>query len=1200
MGLAVNLTWTADPAARSYLVHRGSTAAFTPSSATVLRRVSQPRFVDDAATAGKTLFYRIVAVDAAGLSSAPSNVASVSSPDGMAAHRSKAATWLSGQQEQSQGFRMTFDANYQGSNYVGPISGHIADIDQLPRTLTKNPWISFTQNYPASYTGPVNGRWANVTSPERYEVRVYAHPEGDIEYRQGTQGFALNADGTWSSGAVSVNLGAKIARVVLRGAVEPAWPQRVAYVAASDSNLPAESLDAVEVQVFYRTDIDYLQDTVALSPDGTWITRFPRPTNGAFVIARLVKKSTKRTISSTEWAADTSYQGLVRSFTIPFDDPAYGYEGDATQRTGYRLEQRSWMYDDAVAVLAFLSNDQPERARAVLANLSQVQQPDGSLPFSADVYRGQIYEVYVRTGALAWVATAALAYEQRTGDPAFRYLAQRTADYLLTLQVSDPADPKYGAIRGGWGRYDENYDFIEGYVGFAGTEHNIDSYFVLRDIGYTTGEQRYLDAAERVKQALLTKFWNPTEKRFNQGIDDPAKALDAGSWGGLFLSAIGREDMARDSLAFSEQFRVEDATIEKCSQAECYNQTYSSAGPIDGYRPYLETTGNYAGAPATVWAEGTWGQLLLRLRLGQDITADLQSMQRLQDADPRGGYLQVTRGAASLPYEFHAWPAVGGTGWAAMVMSDPSFFWMPDKWVDERPAGVGPTGPVGPTEPGETTGGNPAQNCTQSCAADPINTATGEFFLGATDLSVIGRGLPLSAARTYSTNRAAQDGRFGYGWNDNLNIGLRINTNATNATNTANPANPGAGTAATLASASLVDVIQETGAVLTFARDGRGGFIAPRRTLASLTRNSDGTYTFIRRQQTTMKFSAEGRLISITDPHANTITPSYDTAGVLQKVTAASGRTFTFTYTGTRITKVSDAAGRGVSYAYSSAGDLTSVTAADGAITSYAYDSAHRLTSMTSPAGLVTTNTYDSSGRVTQQTQTVSATQTRATTFAYSTAGGTGTGGTGTAGGTGGAVSDGSTTITDANGIKTVETYTDAMLSAKTVAAGTAVEATWRYTYTAALNLATVTDPLGRITSSADDVNGNVIRRSDPSGKTTSYTYDALANLTSSTDAAGKTTTLTYDATSNPLTSTDPTGAVTTNTYNPDGTLATSTEALGAKTTFAYTGAGDLAQVSAPTGAVTAYAYDGAGRMTGTTSPTGRVSTTTLMLPAGR
>lgn len=88
-------------------------------------------------------------------------------------------------------------------------------------------------------------------------------------------------------------------------------------------------------------------------------------------------------------ASRPSLAGLVRSFAIPHDDPDYGHdEADAPSRADHRVEQRSFIYDDALAVLAFLGAGRGDRARAILTQLAKLQSDDGSLPFSVDTWLG--------------------------------------------------------------------------------------------------------------------------------------------------------------------------------------------------------------------------------------------------------------------------------------------------------------------------------------------------------------------------------------------------------------------------------------------------------------------------------------------------------------------------------------------------------------------------------------------------------------------------------------------------------------------------------------------------------------------------------------------------------------------------------------------------------------------------------------------
>ncbi len=254
---------------------------------------------------------------------------------------------------------------------------------------------------------------------------------------------------------------------------------------------------------------------------------------------------------------------------------------------------------------------------------------------------------------------------------------------MTTSNGYTDGDPRYGSILGGRGRYDSNYVFHPEPVTFVGTEHNVDAYFFLRDLGYLSGDPRYAGAADLVKHSLLENHWNSQLHRFNQGVSldgpDTGEALDLCSWGGLFLLAVGEQNKADDCAREITKFRVTGATVAPSASPDDYNSTYSGSGPFSGYRPYVTSDG-YASPPATVWAEGTWGAILFRLRRGEDVSADLADMRGLQNIDPHHGFIQVTRGAAALPYEFHVWPAVGGTAWAGLVTHDASALWKEDGW----------------------------------------------------------------------------------------------------------------------------------------------------------------------------------------------------------------------------------------------------------------------------------------------------------------------------------------------------------------------------------------------------------------------------------------------------------------------------------------------------------------------------------------
>ena len=468
-----------------------------------------------------------------------------------------------------------------------------------------------------------------------------------------------------------------------------------------------------------------------------------------------------------------------------------------------------------------------------------------------------------------------------------------------------------------------------------------------------------------------------------------------------------------------------------------------------------------------------------------------------------------------------------------------------------------PTEPGGPFLPGETTGGsNPAEITCQCQHVDPVNTATGSLFENVTDLSLPGRGLGASFGRGYDSQRAAIAGPVGYGWT------------ATDAmTLTADATTPGL-----LASVGVIDVTQDNGSIVRFARNTDGSYSAASRVLAQLVQNGDGTFTFTRHRRTIFRFDAAGRLRTARDLNGYTTTMGYDASNRLSSIADPAGRTLLLAYTSdSHVQSVTDAAGRIIGYGYNAAGELTSVTDPAGKVTGYGYDGAHRLTSLTDPRGGVTTTGYDTAGKVISQTDPAS----RTTTFSYTLPTDTGSW---------------VATITDPRGKVTRETYTHAGLTALTKGLGTPSEATTSYT--------------------ADPVTDAITATTDPLGHTTSATYDSDGNTLTATDGLGHFESWTYDGLDEPLTHVDRNGVTTTNTYDSSGNLLSSSTPLvgssplvSATSTLAYAdGAhpGDVTGITNARGKTSQRTYDSYGQLTASTDPLGQITTTNYTCtPAG-
>lgn len=462
----------------------------------------------------------------------------------------------------------------------------------------------------------------------------------------------------------------------------------------------------------------------------------------------------------------------------------------------------------------------------------------------------------------------------------------------------------------------------------------------------------------------------------------------------------------------------------------------------------------------------------------------------------------------------------------------------------------------GPTGPYETAGGsNPAEmNECFTCAGDPINTSTGEFFETNVDLLVAGRGPGLRQTRTYSTQLAGQKSPLGYGWTTPYSMTL-----------TALPD-------------GSVRIDQEEGSRVTFAQSGTG-YTAPPRVLATVAQNPDGTWTYVRRSKEVFTFDTHGRLTSTADLSGNATSISYTSAGNIAAATDSAGRSIAFTYgTNGLLSTATDPAGRAVQYTYDQGDRLTTVTAPGGAVTQYSYDSSNLIAGITNAIGSTTVNSYDSARRLIKQT-------TAAGDFRvdYGFDG-----------------SDDMTTTTSPGGRITQEIYRGGQLIKRTTGAGTPQAGTWTYAYDpSTLARTTVTDPLGRTTSATYDAHGNKLTATDAAGHQAKAAYDTTDNVVTSTDAAGIATTFTYNATGGRLTASKPiTGsaqsAVVTNTYgdtaHPSDITAV-TDRNGSASSFTYDAFGNRTKATDALGRTTTTTYDVLGRKTSVTTPSGKKAT---------
>jgi len=334
-------------------------------------------------------------------------------------------------------------------------------------------------------------------------------------------------------------------------------------------------------------------------------------------------------------------------------------------------------------------------------------------------------------------------------------------------------------------------------------------------------------------------------------------------------------------------------------------------------------------------------------------------------------------------------------------------------------------------------------------------------------------------------------------------------------------------------------------------------------------------------------YASTGTVIgSVTDPDGNLIvTNTYQADGRVSQQDLPSDGTIAFGYDTTSgvTTVTSTPPGAQATFHADSQGRLVGVTDPLGNASAFTYDANGRLISGATPAGTpfaqsfdsrgnvltatfggaTTTWTYDSASRVTSETDPVGNT----TTFTYA------------------GTSRIPSAATAADGSVIRLEVADGLVTRRTDADGN----TTIYSYDAAGNLISVTDPLGELWRFGYDAAGRRISFTTPSGAVTRFTYDAAGRMTASTDPSGAAMRYEYSASGLLLQTTDPTGAVYRSGYNSSGQLTSVTDPLGRTAAYEYDPIGNPLSFAEPAGGTSSAVYDALGRVASMTGPDGTV-----------
>ncbi|MEC4020003.1 putative T7SS-secreted protein [Streptomyces sp. H27-D2] len=443
----------------------------------------------------------------------------------------------------------------------------------------------------------------------------------------------------------------------------------------------------------------------------------------------------------------------------------------------------------------------------------------------------------------------------------------------------------------------------------------------------------------------------------------------------------------------------------------------------------------------------------------------------------------------------------------------------------------------------ERTNGDPNKNNTPNeerpTAGEPIDVATGEMVMSATDITLPGS-LPVVLERHYVSGHPC-GGWFGPTWAGTLDQRLEIDE-------------------------AGVVYITDGGMLLTYP--------VPEPDVPTLPTSGprwplcwdgkpDGTFRIILPEQNrTLHFAPlpvggrELALTAITDRtgEGDHIAIAYDAQGAPKEITHSGGYHIAVD-TDPKLLRVTalrllhgeqrEHSTTLISYAYDASGNLTEVFNSGGKSLRYRYDEEHRVTSWTDRNGTSYGYVYDHRGRVLRGIGPDGILSGR---LHYDTAART-------------------TRYTDSQGNTTV------------------------YVCNEAYKIIAQTDPLGNTTLTEwDESNRHPIAVTDPLGHTTRYRYDdqdRLIVVERPDDTVAETV---YNDCGLPLETREPDGAVWHHTYDDRGSHTSTTHPSGATTHYAYNSSGHLTSITDALGHTTQVTTDAAGLTVEIADPLGRTT----------
>ncbi len=339
----------------------------------------------------------------------------------------------------------------------------------------------------------------------------------------------------------------------------------------------------------------------------------------------------------------------------------------------YPTNKQSYIYDQALAIVAFVKEGDRFAAQSLLRGLEGLQLPDGSLYFSYYITGESPYPIEGDkryAGAIAWTAIAANHYQNTFKSDEFvdfnikvlNYLSKQIVPIqirgqkLMALKFS-PSDIQTTV----W-REDET----------AALEHNLDAYSAFKHFNSLNSSPVYQKETSALKGFILS-MWDKERSHFWSGANIKTGEINQGE---LYL------DNQTWSLLALDTKTVNDLNFKEALNLNCESFYVEH----EGIMGFMDSKPIRRPASAEfIWSEGTLGQVLAMKKyeetfkqnfICRKLTSDdiLQSVLKMKKND--GGVAYATK---STNTDFTTASSVAGTTWMYFALKGINPFDLDDK-----------------------------------------------------------------------------------------------------------------------------------------------------------------------------------------------------------------------------------------------------------------------------------------------------------------------------------------------------------------------------------------------------------------------------------------------------------------------------------------------------------------------------------------